>query len=146
MAMNPQDQSQMMQQQQGQPQPPRDGNGQQPDGQPQQSGPQELDIDEEQVTLLLFSRLRDLNPQEAQIFADMITPETVHVLLKIVPELTPLFEQVIQGKMARQAGPGMPGGQPQMPPPGAQQQMPQPPQQAGNPAMMGEQASRGLMG
>lgn len=81
----------------------------------------------EEVQGLLFSRINQMTPEEMQMLDSIITPKTLPMLFKLLPELAILFEQGSNLKGAS-SGP-VPGGA----------QVPQ--QQDVN-----QQASRGLMG
>lgn len=79
-------------------------------GMPQQAGgmaPQMPQLNGEDVQMLLFSRIAEMNQQELQTLDSVITPETLPVLFKLLPELGILFEQAsaIQGR--GMAGEGM---------------------------------------
>ncbi len=111
---------------QGQPQPGMEGQG------------AEFDpsvINGEELQMLLFTRLQELSPEEARAFADLITPETVIPLFKLLPELGILFDEILSQRAQGmgQDGAGMP--QPQE----------QPMDESENP-LVNDNISRGLMG
>lgn len=91
-------------------------------------------VDPEAMQVVLFERVDQLDPGEAQILASIVTPQTVQVLAKILPEMIPLFDLILSG--GQQQGPQQPqGGMPPQPAPQQAQAMPV------NPGV-----SRGLMG
>ncbi len=90
----------------------------------------------EDVQMLLFSRVQNLTEPEMVTLDQMITPETIVVLLKLFPELAILFERAsaFQGEQYQ--------GQPQQQ---AQQEYEQDDEEGGNP-LVNNNLSRGLMG
>ncbi len=86
---------------------------------PQQSGLRQVDIGFNQdVQNVVLSRIQTLNPQEEKILDAVITPQTLPIFLKLLPELKPLLDMMSQGGGAQ--GPIAPGGQPGQPAPVAQ--------------------------
>lgn len=84
----------MMQEPMPQQQPPMGGGMPQQPMMPQAGGaPPAPMIDGEDLQMLLFSRVAEMNPQEQQTLDALITPETLPVLFKLLPELGILFEQ-----------------------------------------------------
>lgn len=79
---------------------------------------------------ILSQRAKTLTPQEQQAFEQGITAPALQVLKKIIPEIGPAIDQLIQKK---QGGGGMPGGDAGAPMPEAMPPAdgaPPPPQQA----------------
>lgn len=115
------------------------------------------EIDPEEMQMLIFSRIAELSPEETQIFSSMVTPQTVGVLFKIMPELGPLLQEIVMaqqgqgGGMPQQGGQPMPqgaGAAPPQPRPMPQQAAPQQqqPQQAGIHPFLSDEVSKGLVG
>ncbi len=78
---------------------------------PQQSGLRQVDIGFNQdVQNVVLSRIQTLNPQEEKILDAVITPQTLPIFLKLLPELKPLLDMMSQG--GGDQGPIAPGGQP----------------------------------
>ena len=84
---------------------------------------------------ILATRIKILPPQDAQVFESIITPQTVPVLTKVLPELQPLFDE-----MLKQGGGGPIGQQPQGQPPAGQNP---PPPAGGLPPVSGAGAGAG---
>lgn len=100
-------------------------------------------INGEDLQKLLLERVTQLSQPELQILDQMITPQTIPVLFKIIPELGVLFEMGSQIAGAQGGAAQQPptDGQPQPQAPAGPQQRPQEP----NP-LMDENVSRGLVG
>ena len=113
-------------------------------------GDEAPEIDPEELQMLIFSRVEQLSTEEAQAFAQLVTPQSAGVLFKLFPELGPLLQEIImakqqqgQGGMPQQGGQPMPaGGQPQM----AQRPPMQPPQQQSVHPLLSDEVSKGLVG
>lgn len=97
------------------------------------------EINGEELQMLMFNRIAELTPQEQQVFASIVTPQTAAVMLKMFPELGILFDQILSGQGGQAAtqppqatGQMMPG----QPAPGAGEDHP----------FLRENVSRGLMG
>lgn len=91
-------------------------------------------LDGEEVQMLLFSRIQELDPTEMQTLADSfnINPETIAVLFKVLPELGILFDSIMQGSGEG----GMPDEQQEQYPADEESQNP----------LVNDNLSRGLMG
>lgn len=98
--------------QQPQAAPPQAGAPPQPGAGAQPQGPHPVDNIgfNQDVQNILLTRIQTLTPQEAKIMDSVINAQTIPVLLKVFPELKPLFDQMAKGA---QGGPIGQPGQPQ---------------------------------
>ena len=48
----------------------------------------------EEIQIVLMSRLAEMNPEELQMLDKAITPEIMKVLVKLLPELAQLIQQI----------------------------------------------------
>lgn len=122
--------NQMMPQQQGQPQQMEEADMESDyaEGMPEING--------EELQMLMFNRVAELTPQEQQVFASVVTPQTVPVLFKMFPELGILFDQILSGQGGAQSQPGAGQMMPGQPAPGSGEDHP----------FLRDNVSKGLMG
>ena len=61
------------------------------------------EIDPEEMQIVLFSRVDELSPEEAKALVSVINPQTITVFLKLLPELAPLFQDIMM-RSSQQSG------------------------------------------
>ena len=59
---------------------------------------QALSRPSEKMKVVLMSRLAEMSPEELQSLDKVITPEVLDVIMKLLPELGALIEQVMQSE------------------------------------------------